>query len=59
MHVTPLPEIAFGVTIYDIDLTDLNAGTWSSIESAFNEHGLLVFPGQHLDADAQAVFAQR
>ena len=59
MRTEALDGIIFGATITDVALTDLDDTTWNQIEHAFNTHGLLVFPGQHLDHDSAATFAMR
>ena len=59
LNVEPLPDATFGAVITEVDLTNLSSATWADIESAFNEHGLLIFPEQHLAADTQATFAKR
>ena len=57
--VEPLPGTTLGAAVTGIDLTNLSSAGWANIESAFNEHGLLIFPDQHLAADTQATFAKR
>ena len=59
LTVEPLRGITFGAAITGIDLTNLSSPTWEDIESAFNDYGLLIFPEQHLAADAVATFAKR
>jgi alpha-ketoglutarate-dependent taurine dioxygenase len=56
--VTPL-EASFGATVTDIDLAGLDDATWALVEAAFNTYALLIFPGQHLTAEAQTAFGQR
>ena len=57
--VEPLSGPTFGAAVTGIDLNDLSDRSWTAIVSAFDEHGLLFFPGQHLDAWSQATFAKR
>lgn len=52
-------DATLGAAVTGVDLTDLDGATWALVESAFHEYGVLVFPGQHLSAEAQAVFAKR
>ncbi len=59
LTVEPLTEITFGAVVTGIDLSLLDDKTWQMIETAFNEFGLLLFPGQYLDADTQVHFASR
>jgi alpha-ketoglutarate-dependent taurine dioxygenase len=49
----------FGAVVTDVDLAKLGDETWSEIHTAFLEYGVLVFPGQHLDDEAQGAFASR
>jgi len=49
----------FGAVITDVDLANLDDEIWSEIHVAFLEYGVLVFPGQHLDGEAQGNFARR
>lgn len=58
MTVTPL-DATLGAVVSDVDLADLNDDTWAEIHGAFLEHGVLVFPAQHLDEEAQGAFALR
>ena len=48
-----------GAVIRDVDLKNLNDATWSELYAAFLEYGVLVFPDQHLDDEAQTAFARR
>ena len=48
-----------GAVIDGVKLAALGESEWRAIEAAFLEHALLIFPGQHLDADEQAGFAKR
>jgi alpha-ketoglutarate-dependent taurine dioxygenase len=49
----------FGAVITGVDLAVLDDATWAEIHAAFLTYGVLVFPGQHLDSDAQGRFARR
>ena len=56
--VTPL-DATLGARITDLDLSNMDEATWQVVEDAFHEYGALVFPGQHIEADAQVDFAKR
>lgn len=60
MPLTIQPTAAtLGATLSGIELAALDADTWREIERAFHQYAVLVFPGQHLDAQAQVAFARR
>ena len=60
MSITVQPnDAAAGAVVTDVDLAALDDATWSEIYRAFLTHGVLVFPGQHLDEEAQGAFARR
>jgi alpha-ketoglutarate-dependent taurine dioxygenase len=40
-------------------LRALDDATWRAIEDAWHEHGVLIFPGQHLGNDEQVAFSRR
>lgn len=52
-------DATLGAVITDVDLARLDDATWREIHAAFLAYGVLVFPGQHLDGDAQERFARR
>ncbi|MDA0824052.1 MAG: TauD/TfdA family dioxygenase [Proteobacteria bacterium] len=52
-------DATLGATITNVSLSSLDDASWQAIESAFYEFGVLIFPGQHLSAQAQIAFAQR
>jgi alpha-ketoglutarate-dependent taurine dioxygenase len=54
----PTPA-TLGAVVTGVKLAALSDGEWRAVEAAFLEHALLIFPGQHLSADEQAVFAKR
>jgi alpha-ketoglutarate-dependent taurine dioxygenase len=56
--ITPI-DATLGAVITDVDLTRLDDTNWRAIEDAFHKYGLLIFPAQHLSAEAQTVFAER
>ncbi|MCZ6889579.1 MAG: TauD/TfdA family dioxygenase [Gammaproteobacteria bacterium] len=59
LEMEPLPDTTFGAVITGIDLANLSGAMWARIDAAFNEYGVLIFPAQHLAAEAQAAFARR
>ena len=60
MPITVTPtDATLGAIVTDVDLATLDDDTWKEIHAAFLEHGLLVFPGQNLDEEAQGAFALR
>ena len=52
-------EATLGAIITGVDLAKLSDSTWREIEVAFNDYGLLIFPGQSLSAQAELAFATR
>ena len=54
-----LSDATLGAVVTDVDLAKLDDDTWAEVHKAFLAYGLLVFPGQHLDEDAQGAFARR
>ena len=48
-----------GAIVTGIDLGALEDHAWHAIEQAFHDHGVLIFPGQHLSAEEQYAFAGR
>ncbi len=48
-----------GAVVTGIDLSSLEDTTWSGIEAAFHEYGILIFPEQHLSVEAQMAFTSR
>ena len=52
-------DATLGAIVSGIDLGALDDGSWRAIERAFHDHGVLIFPGQHLIADEQYAFALR
>lgn len=58
--LTIKPSVAtLGATVTGAKLNKLSATHWSTIEAAFNEHGVLVFPDQHLSTAEQIDFGRR
>ena len=58
LTVTPA-DATLGATVTDVDLARLDDAAWTRVEDAFHEYGVLIFPGQDLDEDAQIAFAER
>ena len=58
MKVTPT-DATLGAVVTGIDLASLDARTWRGVEDAFHEHAVLIFPAQHLNAEAQVAFGAR
>ena len=56
--VTPTPA-TLGAVVTGLALARMDAATWKTVESAFHQHGVLVFPGQHLTEAEQIAFALR
>ncbi len=52
-------DLTLGATVTGVNLAALDEAAWRSIESAFYTYGVLVFPQQHLSAEAQLAFASR
>jgi len=56
--VEPL-EATFGAVVTSIDLANLDEATFATLYDVWLAYALLIFPGAHLDRDAQAAFARR
>ena len=52
-------DATLGAIITDIDLSDLSNQDWQTVEDAFHEFGVLIFPQQHLTEEAQISFSRR
>ena len=62
INITPLMSrynCTLGAQIAGVVLKRLSAPEWAAIETAFHEHAVLIFPGQHLKGDEQIAFARR
>ena len=55
---TPV-DATLGAVATNVDLRHVDDDTWAAIHAAFLQYGVLVFPNQHLDDDAQTAFAHR
>ncbi len=58
MDVTPT-DATLGAVITGVDLASLNERDWRTVEAAFHAHAVLIFPAQHLNAEAQVAFGAR
>ncbi len=52
-------DATLGAVITGVRIGALDAGEWRAVESAFHEHGVLIFPGQHPSRDEQVAFGRR
>lgn len=57
--ITPIEGTTFGAVVTDIDLKNLDAATWRTVEEAFIEYAALVFPAQFLSDAEQVAFGKR
>ncbi len=51
-------DATFGAFVTGVELSKPGALPWDWIDAAFLEHGLLIFPGQHLESEDQVAFAE-
>jgi alpha-ketoglutarate-dependent taurine dioxygenase len=56
--VTPI-DATLGAVVTGLALSQMDAATWKTVEQAFHDHAVLVFPGQHLTEEEQVAFANR
>ncbi|MGE3620944.1 MAG: TauD/TfdA dioxygenase family protein [Acidimicrobiia bacterium] len=59
ISITPLPGTTFGAEVGGVDLSRLDDATWTQVEAAFNEYGILVFHDQDLSREAHMAFGER
>lgn len=52
-------DATLGAVVTDLSLARMDAPAWKAVERAFHDHGVLVFPGQHLTEEEQIAFANR
>ena len=52
-------DATLGAVVTDLSLARMDDATWKTVELAFHDHAVLVFPGQHLTEDEQIAFANR
>ncbi len=55
LRISPT-DATLGAIITGIDLSAVDDKSWSAIEEAFHEYAVLIFPDQHLSAEAQVAF---
>ena len=58
-NIEPIEGVTLGASITGIDLNRLGSDEWRTVEEAFLEYAVLVFPAQHLGAGAQVAFGKR
>jgi alpha-ketoglutarate-dependent taurine dioxygenase len=56
--ITPI-DATLGAVVTDLALGHMDAPTWKTVEQAFHDHAVLVFPGQNLTEGEQVAFANR
>ncbi len=56
--ITPT-DATLGAVVTGVQLASLDDATWATIEDAFHEHAVLVFPDQHLTSAEQTAFGAR
>jgi alpha-ketoglutarate-dependent taurine dioxygenase len=59
MKITTVDGATVGAVVTDTDLRALADTDFARIEEAFNERGVLVFPGQHLNDEEHLSFSRR
>src|SRR5262245_3243041 len=52
-------DATLGAVVDGVRLAELAPDEWRAVESAFHEHAVLIFPGQHLKSGEQVAFARR
>src|SRR5262244_2853893 len=57
-RITPI-DATLGAVVTELSLARMDNSTWKTVEHAFHDHAVLVFPGQHLAEDEQVAFANR
>jgi alpha-ketoglutarate-dependent taurine dioxygenase len=57
-RVAPIAA-TLGAVVTDLELARMDTSAWKTVEQAFHEHAVLVFPGQHLTEEDQVAFANR
>lgn len=58
MNITAV-DATLGAVVTGLRLADLDDTTWATVEHAFHEHAVLVFPDQHLTSEEQKTFGRR
>ena len=57
-RVTPI-DATLGAVVTGFALSQMDASTWKTVEQAFHDYAVLVFPGQHVTEAEQVAFANR
>ena len=52
-------DATLGAVVTGLDLARMDALAWKTVEQAFHEYAVLVFPAQNLSQEAQVAFANR
>lgn len=58
INITPI-DATFGAAITGVNLATLSEADWITIEAAFLDYAMLVFPGQNLSFEEQTSFGKR
>ena len=58
MNIDPI-NATLGATITGVDLNTLTDDQWRSVEEAWYQYAVLVFPGQHIEEKAQVALGER
>ena len=58
LRVTSI-DATLGAVVSGLTLSQMDASIWKTVEQAFHDHAVLVFPAQHLTEDEQVAFANR
>ena len=58
MNIDPI-NATLGATITGVDLNALTDDQWRSVEEAWYQYAVLVFPGQHIEEKAQVALGER
>jgi alpha-ketoglutarate-dependent taurine dioxygenase len=58
-RIEPLEGVTFGAVVSDVRLAEISAADFAELYTAWLEHALLIFPGQHLSRAEQIAFARR
>ncbi len=58
LEITPT-DATLAATVCGVNLAQLDDTTFEVIEDAWHEHGVLIFPEQHLDNEAHLAFTRR
>jgi len=56
--ITPI-DATLGAVVTGFALSHMDISTWRTVEQAFHDYAVLVFPVQHLTEDEQVAFANR